>query len=56
MINREISEEQRIEGKMWPGYADTMIGLKRLENIQFCVQKVLDENIPGDFIETGVWP
>lgn len=33
----------------------TMIGRKRLENIQFCVETVLEENIKGDFIETGIW-
>jgi hypothetical protein len=33
----------------------TMIGRKRLENVQFCVETVLEDNIEGDFIETGVW-
>jgi len=32
-----------------------MIGKKRMDNLQFCVETVLDEDIPGDFIETGVW-
>lgn len=45
----------RIEGKDWPANAETMVGLKRLENIQSCIQRVLQKNIPGDFIETGVW-
>lgn len=43
------------EGRYWPAYADTMIGLGRLDNIQFCVETVLAENVKGDFIETGVW-
>lgn len=33
----------------------TMIGRKRLENIQFCVEAVLTDRIKGDFIETGIW-
>lgn len=33
----------------------TMIGKKRLENIQYCVETVLADNIKGDFIETGIW-
>jgi O-methyltransferase len=33
----------------------TMIGRKRMDNLQYCVETVLDENIPGDLIETGVW-
>ncbi len=32
-----------------------MIGLKRLDNLQFCVDDVLTNAIPGDLIETGVW-
>lgn len=33
----------------------TMIGMKRLDNIQQCIETVLEENVVGDFIETGVW-
>lgn len=47
--------EDRINGRDWPSSADTMIGLKRLENIQFCVEEILKNNIEGDLIETGVW-
>jgi O-methyltransferase len=43
------------EGKVWPKFAHTMIGQKRLDNIQFCVESVLADNISGDLIETGVW-
>jgi hypothetical protein len=32
-----------------------MIGLKRLDNIQSCVEIVIRDGIPGDLIETGVW-
>jgi O-methyltransferase len=49
------SQEDRINGKDWPLYADTMIGLKRLTNIEYCFQQIVKENIPGDLIETGVW-
>ncbi len=51
----KFNKEDRLEGRDWPVYADSMIGLKRLENIQFCVEQVLKDNVPGDFIETGVW-
>ena len=33
----------------------TMIGRKRLDNIQSCIETVLHDNIPGDLIETGIW-
>jgi len=35
--------------------AHTMIGLKRLDNIKFCIESILSRNIPGDLIECGVW-
>jgi hypothetical protein len=49
------SLEKREEGRLWPGYADTMIGLKRLNNLHFCVDTAICEGIEGDLIETGVW-
>jgi O-methyltransferase len=33
----------------------TLVGLKRLENVEFCVRTVLDEGVPGDLLEAGVW-
>lgn len=33
----------------------TMIGRKRMDNLQFSLEAVLCENIPGDFVECGVW-
>ncbi len=42
-------------GENCPARAHTMIGRKRLDNLQSCVETVLRENIPGDLIETGVW-
>ncbi|OGR26729.1 MAG: hypothetical protein A2X83_13045 [Desulfuromonadales bacterium GWD2_54_10] len=33
----------------------TMIGRKRLENIRYCIESVIKDKVPGDFIETGVW-
>ena len=51
----EFDPKNRIEGTDWPPLADTMIGLKRLDNIQFCIEEALRRNVPGDLIETGVW-
>lgn len=36
-------------------FAHTMIGLKRLNNIQACVETVLQDQLEGDFLEAGVW-
>ncbi|MDK9717033.1 MAG: TylF/MycF family methyltransferase [Trichlorobacter sp.] len=54
-VNFDPDDDLRQNGGYWPYYADTMIGLKRLDNIQFCMEYVLNHQIPGDFIETGVW-
>jgi hypothetical protein len=51
----KYTETDRREGRIWPGYAHTMIGLKRLDNLQYCAETVIREGVPGDFIETGVW-
>ncbi len=50
-----VTPDQREEGTIWPEYSDTMIGLKRLNNLQFCVETAIREGIQGDMIETGVW-
>ena len=43
----------RAVGEDMPGNAMTMVGLKRLENIQACVETVLAEGVPGDLVECG---
>ncbi|MEE3353444.1 MAG: TylF/MycF/NovP-related O-methyltransferase [Actinomycetota bacterium] len=45
----------RADGRDWPSSAETMIGRQRLDNLVQCLTTVLDDEIPGDFIETGVW-
>lgn len=47
--------EARREGRDWPAEAESMAGLKRLDNLQHCVTDVLHNQVPGDLIETGVW-
>src|SRR5207247_7268875 len=38
-----------------PVIAHAMIGLKRLDNLEFCIEQVIAKGVPGDLIETGVW-
>ena len=47
--------ELRESGQDTPLDAETMVGLKRLDNLQFCVEEVLRRNVPGDLIECGAW-
>ena len=42
-------------GMDWPSEAETMVGLRRLDNLEFCVADVVRRGVPGDLIETGVW-
>lgn len=39
----------------WFGEALTMCSLKRLDNIQWCIEQCLEDRVPGDCIECGVW-
>src|SRR6056297_2972260 len=48
-------ERLRENGLGWPINGYTMIGTKRLNNIQDCIESVVKNNVEGDFIETGVW-
>jgi hypothetical protein len=46
---------ERTRGADWPFIGYTMIGRLRLDHLQQCLETVLAEGVPGDFIETGVW-
>jgi O-methyltransferase len=48
-------QEIRDEGRDWPLFAQTMVGLKRLANLRRCVEVAIADDVPGDLIETGVW-
>ncbi len=52
---RGFSRKWREWGRDCPSQAHSMIGLRRMDNIQFCFERVLADNVPGDLIETGVW-
>lgn len=54
-VEPNFNAEKRENGWDWPTMAHTMIGLKRLDNIQTCFEKALEEGVEGDLIETGVW-
>jgi len=35
--------------------AETMLGTRQLDHMQRCIVDVLTRNVPGDFMEAGVW-
>jgi O-methyltransferase len=50
-----FDEERRREGLDWPADAETMVGVRRLDNLQYCIKDVVQREVPGDLIEAGVW-
>lgn len=53
---RKVGDDKRKDGsQLWPPFAHTMVGMKRLDNLQMCVANVLADGVAGDLIETGVW-
>lgn len=49
------TENPKIESRNYTEFPHSMIGRKRMDNIQFCVETIMAENIAGDFLEAGVW-
>jgi len=49
------SDTDKANGMVALRCRDTLIGLKRLNNIKECIEIVISDNIKGDLIETGVW-
>ncbi|MGX7828491.1 TylF/MycF family methyltransferase [Actinokineospora sp. 24-640] len=45
----------RERGNDWPSVAHTMVGMRRIENLRHCLDRVRLDGVPGDIIETGVW-
>jgi O-methyltransferase len=46
---------RREGGGDWPATAVTMVGMQRLDNLKWIGKEIIEQNIPGDFVETGVW-
>jgi O-methyltransferase len=46
---------RREVGLDWPAEAETMVGLRRLENLEALIVDLVRRRVPGDLVETGVW-
>lgn len=57
ILSQLLTEDpsERLEGRIWPLHALTMIGRARLDNLQRCTEDVIAEGVLGDCIEAGVW-
>jgi hypothetical protein len=47
--------DRRIQGLDWPTFGYTMVGERRLANVRHVLEQCLMHNVPGDFVECGVW-
>jgi hypothetical protein len=52
---KPFDAEARTLGKDWPCFSYSMVGLKRMHNLQYCIETAIQDGVPGDVIETGVW-
>jgi O-methyltransferase len=49
------ASELRETGGDWPMFGYSMVGHRRLDNIESCLRSVVEDNVEGDFVECGVW-
>ena len=50
-----LNLDQRAKGNDWTYLGDTMTGNARLDNVRDLIQDVIKNDVPGDYVETGVW-
>src|SRR5437763_4779739 len=50
-----LSTANRMEGRIWPLVAQTMIGLKCLDNMDLCIDQVMTNGEVVGLIEKGVY-
>jgi O-methyltransferase len=55
LITKSFDHTSRNHGHDWPAYAYTMVGRKRLDHLQLCLDTIEQDGIPGDLVETGIW-
>lgn len=46
---------KRTRGIDWPNRAWSMIGVRRMDQLRVAAETAIREEIPGDFLEAGVW-
>jgi O-methyltransferase len=54
-VLRDDQRRLRSVGMDWPLQGLTMTGLRRLDDLQACVESVLRDEVDGDLIEAGAW-
>ena len=52
---KNFDRSKRELGLDWPSVAHSMIGSKRMSNLRKLLTSVIENQVEGDFVETGVW-
>jgi len=47
--------KQTLTGQVYPESSMSMVGIENMNNIKVLSEIIINENIPGDFVETGIW-
>jgi O-methyltransferase len=58
LMARELEGDARrlrVAGMDWPLHGLTMVGWRRLSDLQACVEQVVADGVEGDVIEAGSW-
>ena len=55
LMRRTNGDVKRVDGRDYPPTAETMVGHKRLDNVHQLAVRVIEDRVPGDLVETGVW-
>jgi O-methyltransferase len=59
VFSRRLEDQEqlrrRVDGSDWPLNALTMIGLRRLDDLQARIEELVADGIGGDLIEVGAW-
>jgi len=53
--SNRYSFKTRANGQDWPVAGHTMVGHMRLRNVREALLRVVQDEVPGDFVELGVW-
>jgi hypothetical protein len=56
-VSYDLRDDPEGKRSVWqlPPWPLTMIGERRLDNVEACIRSVVADGVPGDLIETGVW-
>jgi len=55
LVAEPFNDENRNKGSTWCESCYTMSGNARLSNVWNLSEQVMRDNVPGDFVETGIW-